>query len=45
MRKWFEEIAQKAAEATESLIVQVRGHTFTLYRPKKLNPKTQKIGS
>ena len=36
-----EEIAQKAAKATGSMIVQVRGHTFTLYKPKKLNPKTQ----
>jgi putative YhbY family RNA-binding protein len=34
------EIANKAAKATGSLIVQVRGHTFTLYRPKKLNRKT-----
>ena len=36
-----EEIAQKAAKATGSMIVQVRGHTFTLYKPKKLNPKTK----
>ena len=31
-----DEIALKTAEATGSIIVQVRGHTFTLYKPKKL---------
>ncbi|MCW4019904.1 MAG: YhbY family RNA-binding protein [Candidatus Bathyarchaeota archaeon] len=30
-----EEIAQKVAEATESNIVSLRGHTFTLHKPKK----------
>jgi len=29
------EIAQEVAEKTESRIVQSRGHTFTLYKPKK----------
>ena len=30
-----DEIALKTAEMTGSIIVQVRGHTFTLYKPKK----------
>jgi putative YhbY family RNA-binding protein len=33
------EIAQKTAKATGSIIAQVCGHTFTLYKPKKLIPK------
>jgi len=40
-----EEIAQKAAKATGSMIVQVRGHTFTLYKPKKFNPKPKQTDS
>lgn len=30
-----EEIAQKVASETGSKIIQVIGHTFTLYKPKK----------
>lgn len=30
-----EEIAQKAAQETGSKIIQIIGHTFTLYKPKK----------
>lgn len=30
-----EGIAKKVAEETESRIVQLRGHTFTLYKPKR----------
>jgi len=29
------EIARKVAEETGSRIVQIRGHTFTLHRPKR----------
>lgn len=31
----IEEIAQKVAQETGSKIIQVIGHTFTLYKPKK----------
>ena len=29
------EIAQKIADETQSEIIELRGHTFTVYRPKK----------
>jgi RNA-binding protein len=30
-----ENIAKKVATAADARIIQIRGHTFTLYRPKK----------
>lgn len=30
-----DEIAQKVAKETDSEIIHLRGHTFTLYRPKR----------
>ena len=30
-----EEISQKVAKETDSEIIHLRGHTFTLYRPKE----------
>jgi RNA-binding protein len=32
-----EDIAQRVAKETGSILVQVRGHTFTLYKPKKIS--------
>lgn len=39
MESSIEEIAQKVSSETGSKIIQVIGHTFTLYKPKKRKVK------
>jgi len=42
MESSIEEIAQKVSSETGSKIIQVIGHTFTLYKPKKRKVKIVK---